>query len=431
MTPFGRMGMWLMNTARTFWVGIRTAFAEMKQHKLRSFLSILGVMLGVAALVAMLSLIGGIEQFLEIKMGRWSGAMFIRRTRHPPEDEKISWSRSPGMRLTDALYLDDTSSNVSEVYHRIDRRGTATIAGERFRRMRVRGLSFEAYAADSNIVAVGRGRMFTDREFDEGRKVCMVSWGILEHLGREWRTEDKDTADIVGMTVSYNQVNFEIVGTIAAKDPDFKPWHWGWTILVPLRSMQKYIAGFNPDPGYINLTVTDPEEFEEQAEAVMREMEQLHRGVRDVEFRGPDWADNIKTTMGNISMVMGIISVVSLLVGGLGIMNVMLSSISERIKEIGVRKALGARNSQIFVQFLAETTTLSFVGGIFGAAIGLAPLFFGDAIKKSTQGVIMPTVLPEHVVFVFLTIVGVGVLFGLYPAVKASRMDPVDALRYE
>ncbi|MBD3243487.1 MAG: FtsX-like permease family protein, partial [Chitinivibrionales bacterium] len=230
---------------------------------------------------------------------------------------------------------------------------------------------------------------------------------------------------------SYNHVRFEIVGTIVPKDPDFKPWHWGWAVVMPLRTMQKYVTGYNPDPEHISLTVRDPEQFELQAEAISRELEQLHRGVRDFDYRGPDWADNMKETMGNISMVMGIISVVSLLVGGLGIMNVMLSSISERIREIGIRKALGARNSQICIQFLAETTTLSSVGGILGAALGLIPLLFEEAIKKSTQGVIAPTVLPEHVIFVFAVIVGVGVLFGLYPAVKASRMDPVEALRYE
>jgi putative ABC transport system permease protein len=163
------------NLLRTFWVGISTAFIEMGKHKLRSFLSILGVMLGVAALVAMLSLIGGIEEFLEEKMGRWTGAMFIHREHDIPEKDFIAWSRSPGLRLSDGVHLDNESEHVDEVYHRIDRRGTVTIGGERVWRVRTRGLSVEAFAVDSNIVAVGRGRMFTDRELVAGEKVCLVS----------------------------------------------------------------------------------------------------------------------------------------------------------------------------------------------------------------------------------------------------------------
>jgi putative ABC transport system permease protein len=133
----------------------------------------------------------------------------------------------------------------------------------------------------------------------------------------------------------------------------------------------------------------------------------------------------------NAATLMSIISVISLLVGGMSIMNVMLSSISERIHEIGVRKALGAKNLQIFVQFLAESMTLCFIGGTAGAILGLVPLAFGDAIQKSTDGAIIPTILPVHVLGVFFIIAVVGVVFGLYPALKAVNMDPVDALRYE
>jgi putative ABC transport system permease protein len=180
------------------------------------------------------------------------------------------------------------------------------------------------------------------------------------------------------------------------------------------------------------VVVTDAQRFDEQTGRIARLLTGLHRGVTDFEYHGAEWADNMKRMMNNIQLIMGLLAGVSLLVGGLGIMNVMLSSISERIKEIGVRKALGARRAQIFIQFLAETTTLSCTGGAIGGLLGLAPkVFFGEAIKKSTQGVMMPTILPEHALIVLLTIVLVGVVFGLYPAVKASRMDPVDALRYE
>jgi putative ABC transport system permease protein len=112
-------------------------------------------------------------------------------------------------------------------------------------------------------------------------------------------------------------------------------------------------------------------------------------------------------------------------------MNVMLSSISERIHEIGVRKALGAKRLQIFVQFTVETVTLSCVGGIAGMALGLTPLLFREVIKKATDGAAEPTLYLSYLFGVFGIIVLVGICFGLYPALKASRMNPVDALRYE
>ncbi len=128
---------------------------------------------------------------------------------------------------------------------------------------------------------------------------------------------------------------------------------------------------------------------------------------------------------------MGLISVISLLVGGLSIMNVMLSSISERIKEIGIRKSLGATSIDIFVQFLTESLTLCVIGGAAGSLVGILPVFFKESVKASTQGAVEPTIYIAHFMYVFIIIVGLGVIFGLYPAFKASRMDPIDALRYE
>jgi putative ABC transport system permease protein len=421
-----------LSILNTLYIGTRTAFVEMMQHKLRSFLSVTGVMLGVAALVAMLSLIGGIQTFLDEKMGRWAGSMWIHRSREEPEGEqKLAWSRSRGLRLSDGLYLDSNSSAVKEVYHRIERHGTISVGGYNLRHVRVRGLSQAAIDADSNIIIEGMGRMILPEEQAQGSRVCVVSWGIVEHFEENWDLNRRRIDELIGMTVVYNGAPFRIVGTVAPKDTSFKPWHWEWTMVVPLVAMQRYVVGMDPDPDDLSLVVQDPERFDELAERISAVLAMLHRGARDFDYRGPDWADDIKKTLNNISMIAGVISIVSLLIGGLGIMNVMLASISERIKEIGVRKALGASNAQILVQFLAETVTLSLTGGLLGLGFGIAPMLFAEAIKKSTNGVVSPTMLPEHVFFVFLVIVGVGVVFGLYPAVKASRMNPVDALRYE
>jgi putative ABC transport system permease protein len=348
-----------------------------------------------------------------------------------PLKDRIAWSRSPGMRLTDADYLDTASADVDEVRRSIDRRGQIQLGGYRVGWARVRGVTEVTYSVDTPTVALDEGRLLNDEDYREGRKVCLLSWGLRDEFAGRLKDRSGSEPSLIGRSATYRGIRFEVVGTLRPRDPDYQPWHLNRVMIVPLKAMQTYIAGSNPDPGWMSVVVTDAERFDEQAGRISRIITGLHRGITDFEYHGAEWADNMRRMMTNIQMIMGILAGVSLLVGGLGIMNVMLSSISERIKEIGIRKALGARKAQIFIQFLAETTTLSCTGGSVGAALGLVPMLFGEAIKESTQGVMMPTILPEHALIVILTIVLVGVVFGLYPAIKASRMDPVDALRYE
>jgi putative ABC transport system permease protein len=349
-----------------------------------------------------------------------------------PVKERIAWSRSPGMRLSDADSMETLDGEVREVRRSVDRRGDVLLAGHRSWRTRIRGVTPETYAVDTSTIALDEGRLLNDTDYRSGRRVCLITWGLVDYFAPKLSSgRNGGRVSLVGQSVTYRGVRFEVVGTLKPRDPDFKPWHWERVVVVPLNTMLRDISGPNPDPGFYSVVVTDASRFDEQAARIARFLSGVHRGVTDFEWHGADWAENMQRMMQNIQRIMGVISIVSLLVGGLGIMNVMLSSISERIKEIGVRKALGARNAQIFIQFLAETTTLSCTGGVVGALVGMIPMFFGEAIKKSTQGVIMPTILPLHALIVLCTIVGVGVVFGLYPALKASRMDPVDALRYE
>jgi putative ABC transport system permease protein len=211
----------------------------------------------------------------------------------------------------------------------------------------------------------------------------------------------------------------------------YKPWQLRRVVILPIRAMQNYLVGFDPDPGIVQVRLKDPEMVKEDAERISATLKARHRGVMDFEYRTADRLDEVMGMLRNATLLIMILSTISLTVGGLSIMNVMLSSISERVREIGVRKALGASDLQIFVQFITESVALSCIGGCVGAALGTLPLFFKGAIQRSTDGSIIPTILPEHVLYVSLVIIGVGVFFGLYPAIKASRMNPIDALRYE
>ena len=415
---------------RSILVGIRMAVVEMRFHKLRSSLSIIGVMLGVASLVAMLTLVGGMDVFLNEKMGRWAGSIWFRRQREAPDDQKIQWSRSPGLRLTDGKYLEGESSAVETSYETIGRHGRFHVAGQR-EHGRVRGMEPKALAEDLENVVLDKGRWFTDDDYERGSRVCLISWEIEERVQRRMRSSDAQSLSLVGRPFEYHGVRFEIVGVFKPKDPNFNPWHLRRSVTVPLRAMQEYVTGMDPNPGAVRVSVTDAGRLKELAKAISIVMMGRHRGVEDFEYHTADWLERIGAMIRNAGTLMTTIALISLLVGGLSIMNVMLSSISERIREIGIRKALGAQKLQIFVQFMAETTTLSFVGGIAGVLLGNTTMFFREGIGAATEGAIVPTIDPVHILYVFCVIAGVGVLFGLYPAVKASRMSPVEALRYD
>ncbi len=415
---------------RSVVVGVKMSLVEMASHKLRSALSIIGVMLGVASLVAMLTLIGGIDVFLNEKMGKWAGSVWFTKKMGPSEEEKIQWSRSPSLQYSDGGYLEENAEDAAHFYPIIERRGEIYILGNK-ERARVRGVSAFVLEEDMDGMEIAPGRGLSADDFKNGTKNCLISWAIDENIKRHMRAGKREDLDLTGSICTFKNVQFKIVGVYRPIDPEFDPWHLRRCIIVPIHAMQKYMTGFDTDPGSVRISVNDPKVIASQVKRISRTLKSRHRGVSDFDFRTADWLEEISQMLNNASMLMSVISIISLLVGGLSIMNVMLSSISERVHEIGIRKALGAQKLQIFVQFIAETATLSFFGGIVGAVLGTVPLFFKEAIKKSTEGAIEPTILPHHIVFVFGIIVSLGIIFGLYPAVKAARMNPVEALRYE
>lgn len=416
---------------QSFKIGLTMAFIEMRTHKLRSLLSIFGVTLGVASLVVMLTLIGGINVYLNDKLGQWVGSIWIWKSWKAPQNDKISWSRSPGMQFSDGSYLKENSADVKQVFRSIKRWENISVLGIS-QQAEIQGLDEWTFnEQDTADLRILLGRRLLPLEYATGARTCIVSWEVADAIKRKLKSLGRDSGQIIGTQLNFRNLRLTIVGTLEAKDSDYLPMHLSRLIIMPLLTMQKYVVGFNPDPGYIQLKISDPKQLKRFAERVAWVLIGKHRGARDFEYQSAAEFDEMIRVLNNASLLMAIISMVSLSVGGLGIMNVMLSSVSERIHEIGVRKALGAKNVQIFVQFIVETVTLSSVGGVAGTCVGTIPLLFGTAIQKSTDGVICPTIFPQHLLGVAVLVVLVGVIFGLYPAVKACLMNPVESLRYE
>lgn len=417
-----------LSVCHAFFVGVRMAFLEMRYHKLRSFLSILGVVLGVASLTAMLTLLGGIDVYLNQKMSRWvSSVWFVAKNEVPP-GEKLSWARSPGMRFSDGIYLEKNTQQTKKFVHSLSRQGMislSTIAQSG----KIWGMDQDAIDNNFGFLSIENGRSFSSSELKIGAKSCLLSWDFADLLAKELKLNY--LTEILQLNATVNGVSMKIIGIYQPKDTAFEPWQFRQAIILPIQTMKQYITGFDPIPGEIEIQVQDPKLVMEQAEQIGIALKEHHRGAEDFEFRTADWLEEVKRILNNTSLFMTLVSLISLLVGGLSIMNVMLSSVSERVREIGIRKALGAHNFQIFVQVISETTTLSLVGGAIGAFLGCLPLLFKEAIKRSTEGSIEPILMLPFLVPTILVVILVGIIFGLYPALKAMRLNPIDALQYE
>lgn len=413
---------------RSVIVGLKMAAIEMSTHILRSILSIIGVMLGVASLMIMLTLIGGIDVYLNVKMVKWVGAVWFWEKAEPTAEEKLTWSRSRGLRLSDADYLKENSKFVNDVPLVITRHIDIPFKNETVLCV-VRGVNYQSMVLDTDNIVIAKGRFIDRDDYAKGSRNCVVSEEVAQNVVKKYTLNS--ISDVIGNVITVRNVQLTIVGYYTFKNENHQPWHLKRGIMIPLQTMIDRISGSDPDPGVVQVQLNTADNVKGNAQKVATTLIEKHRGVEDFEYRTAEWLDEITSMLNNVSMLMGIISLLSLSAGGLSIMNVMLSSISERIREIGTRKALGANNYQVFVQFITETITLSITGGFFGVVVGSAPLLFKEAIYRSTDGVIEPTILLSHLLFIVSLIVAIGILFGLYPAIKACRMNPVEALRYE
>jgi putative ABC transport system permease protein len=295
-------------------------------------------------------------------------------------------------------------------------------------RAQFKGITPPTLEYDLDNYVISEGQTFTALDYERGSQAALISNNMADELRKKLRMSGQDTM-VIGQYLTFGGLRLRITGIFSPKDEKMRGWGMRHRVYIPLMTMQKYISGFDPNPGSLMLKVADHNKLDEQLEAIVAALIARHRGVEDFEYNKAQGVEDAIAMIKNITLLMGIIAAISLLVGGLGIMNVTLASISERIREIGTRKALGASPAQVFIQFIAETTTLSLTGGLLGLPLGCFPLIFADQIRKATP--LSPTLQLSHVIIIPITLVSIGIIFGLYPAIKASRMNPIDALRYE
>jgi len=406
-----------------FWEAIRTTLAEIWAHKLRSGLTLVGVVLGTAAVVVMITIIEGVKVMVwdGIASLGFDGVMFVS-TREPEDPiERLKQGYSAGLEALDANVVRDEADAIQAVAAVRITQLIVSAQGVQ-RRVRVYGIT-PSYGQvhDRNVSA---GRWLDEGDQIESRKVAVLGKVLAERL---FGTESP-----IGKTVRVGDALFRVVGV--ETELGNKMTNSGWTrremdgVLIPLSSFRAYLQGGER----INL-LTVKTESKDKLNLVKKEVERLvrraHHGISDFEVE--NIADEIlraekeiSKELRNWTIILASLAGISLLVGGIGIYSVLKISLAERLYEIGLRKAIGASDRAILLQFMVESTALSTLGALFGCLVG--------AVITAAAASAFPAGLPLAPLGLVLGVgfaVATGLFAGVFPALTASRMTPVEALR--
>ena len=405
------------------------ALDTLRTHKFRSFLTVLGVLIGTTTVIAVASIIAGLDTQL-VQMAEqygtkvlWVYKLQMGAPHRLTREERL---RKP-LKLEDAKAIKEQCPSVEEVSVAIFRTmgemglppSTARYKGRDMSGAQFMGADANTFALSNSILA--DGRLFTQTDDFHRRDVTVLGANVVQRLFQH--------EDPVGKTIEVDGHSFEVVGTLAkykgflGDDPDDS------NVLIPYWTYKKLY----PDAKDHFITAMAYRGRLDQAQDEIRGVLRRRRRVKPSEadnfgISSPESVINeFRSITGTVFLVMVVISSIGLLVGGIGVMNIMLVSVTERTREIGIRKAIGARRRDITLQFLLEAVTLTGAGGLVGIAIGWLLSFLIRTFVPS-----LPSTVPMwSVVAGFVVATGVGLFFGLWPAIKAARLDPIVALRYE
>jgi putative ABC transport system permease protein len=398
----------------------RIAILGLRRNKARSALTALGVIIGVASVIAMIALSSGARAAIDEQIqSQGTNVVYVSAG---------SWGRGgvrSGAGAVTTLTLEDFKAIREQVPSVA--RGTPMVRG----RVQVIagsenwGTSVEGGNEDYVVVRnwpIASGANLAPRDLQVADKVCLLGDSVARNLFPD--------ADPLGQVIRVRNLPFRVVGVLAPKGQGQTGQDQDDVIVAPYTTIQKKLLGIT----YIHqimLSATRPEAVEEVAGDATRLLRQRHRiqNPDDDDFSVRTVAEIAQTRVQLANTMTGLlmsVASVSLLVGGIGIMNIMLVSVTERTREIGLRMAVGARTRDILRQFLAEAISLSVLGGLVGIALGVS------VSQALTHGLGWPTlVTPVSIAIAFAFAAAVGVFFGYYPAWKAANLDPIEALRYE
>ena len=409
----------MINLNSTFQIALRALWV----NKMRSFLTMLGIIIGVGAVITMLAVgTGASEKIAEQIASIGSNLIMVVPGSVTQGGIRMGGGSTSTLTKDDAEAIEKECSAVSAVAPILNSSAQVVYGNQNW--------STGIYGTSPGILdvkdcALVAGRNFVDQEIRSATKVCLLGQTVVDNLF--------GGIDPIGQIIRIKKVPFTVIGILETKGQSIIGQDQDDVIYIPLTTAQKKIVG-RSTPGMVRSIMVKARSAEDLSLAEKQVTELLRQRHRTGGNKEDDFTVRNLTQMMQMAeqaakvmtILLGAIASISLLIGGIGIMNIMLVSVTERTREIGIRMAIGAKSWDIRIQFIIEALTLSMIGGIFGITLGVT----GSAILSAVAG--WPTIVsPLSIIMAFGFSGLIGVFFGFYPAYKASLLNPIDALRYE
>ncbi len=399
---------------------IKIALNALKRNKFRAFLTMLGIIIGVASVIVMLAIGQGSKKSIQDQMsGMGTNLIFAMPGSEQKGGVRMGNSDAQSMKLSDIDAIEKNCPAISDVSPEVRSSGQAVVGNQNWPTS-IYGVNNKYFSIRK--YTIGTGRTFTENEIQTYAKVCLVGKTIVENLFAK--------TDPIGQTVRFGNIPLLIIGILGEKGENGMGQDQDDLIMAPYTTVQKRILAITHIQSIAASAAseTQNEAAIEQMTESLRQSHKLKAGEdNDFQVRSQSEMVQMFSSISNVmTILLGAISGISLLVGGIGIMNIMYVSVTERTREIGLRLSVGGRGNDILLQFLIESILLSVFGGVIGITLGIV------ATQVMASIMSWPVVITTlSVVMSFLVCSAIGIFFGWYPARKAASLNPIDALRYE
>lgn len=404
---------------------LEETLSALMSNKVRTSLTMLGIVIGIASVIVMVSVGQGASTSITERIES-NGSNLLMIT--PGSAGTIGYGARQQSGTAQSLTTEDSEqilqlvSSVKAITNEVSSRYQVVYKGNN---TNTSVMGTDASYASIRNVSVEYGEFINNSYVESKSKVCVLGPSVVEDLFGE----DADSSEVIGKTIKINKIEFKVIGITKEKGGS------GFSnqddmIYIPYTTAMRYLSG-NEYLSEIDVQISDANEMEEAQTEITNLLLSLHNisDPTSADFsisNQSDLLETITSTTQTLTILLGAIAGISLLVGGIGIMNMMLTTVTERTREIGLRKAIGATGDDVSLQFLTESVALTFSGGLIGVILGCAVSFLVNYFEITSTTISVGSVLLAVGVSA-----GIGIIFGYYPAKRAAKMNPIEALRYE